>query len=581
MRGSESSSGRRWLETAAAGVLLVAAPVLHFWRGSFFYIRDDYTALCQMATETFLGYVNAADAEQWFPVFHVVYYALVGLFASRYDILLLVNCLLTGVCAFLLYRLFRRYWSWRVSVLLALLYAVSEVHAPVVWHSYNICYGLALLFYLLGLLAADAYVRRPGPARLVLCGLLAGAAILSHSYAIMAIASFPLYGLVLGGERRWSRFVRLGGAVLCVYILFALGYMRFAGMGAAHSQAEGPIRVGWRTIRFLAAGALSRPVEIFSGDPRSFMGVVGIAMVFLVACMCLLLLLSERGERRVGLGGTLLVLGYWLLGVVRPLWKYPGEVFYAGRYSSWAAFGSLRAYTILVGVVALAWLIQDARSHRGDVRRSCANAVLFYGAVVVPLFMVPPLETVGLWAMHASSAVIIAGLLLVLALASDRRQMSFALWGLGANIIGFSLVSLLRSQMDEYLFFALRYAIFNLLGFLVLFGAAWNSVAERLAPHRWVWVLPIPVLVASFVLQSGKTWAIEQDHLRLANMSRAWVYSVAPGRPAPERGKPDIDEEFVHPWLTPGEMRQIIYYLRERRGWDIEKEAQEAKRGSP
>ena len=87
-----------WQDLAAAALLLVI-PLLLFWRDFPFYMIDDWTALLQMAGHTSGNTCCFHDGDQWFPFFHLIYYGLVRLAGERYQLLVLVNCLGTGVNA--------------------------------------------------------------------------------------------------------------------------------------------------------------------------------------------------------------------------------------------------------------------------------------------------------------------------------------------------------------------------------------------------------------------------------------------------------------------------------------------------
>ena len=45
--------------------LMLVLPIVVFWRPSFFFILDDWTALIQMAHETLWKYLNQSDGELW------------------------------------------------------------------------------------------------------------------------------------------------------------------------------------------------------------------------------------------------------------------------------------------------------------------------------------------------------------------------------------------------------------------------------------------------------------------------------------------------------------------------------------
>ncbi len=65
-------------------LLLLAVPVIIFWRPIFFYMMDDWTALIQMVQYPFGQYLVTPDGEQWFPFFHLIYYGLVKIAGLHY-----------------------------------------------------------------------------------------------------------------------------------------------------------------------------------------------------------------------------------------------------------------------------------------------------------------------------------------------------------------------------------------------------------------------------------------------------------------------------------------------------------------
>ncbi len=210
-------------------------PVLLFWRPGFFYILDDWTALLQMAEHPFGEYLLVPDGEQWFPFFHLVYYGLVRLTGEHYTFLVLVNCLGTGVNAFLVYLFFRRHLDPGLALTLSALYAGAAVHHAIAWNAFYLGYLLSLGFFLGALLLTDAYLRTGGGTRLGgiwLCALLS---LLSHNYPLVGLLALPLYVLLVGGDCG-RKFWALAATVLGVYVIFALGYVSFAGVRAAASH---------------------------------------------------------------------------------------------------------------------------------------------------------------------------------------------------------------------------------------------------------------------------------------------------------------------------------------------------------
>jgi hypothetical protein len=224
------------IQPLKAALLFLALPVIIFWRPIFFYILDDWTALIQMTALPFGRYLVAPDGEQWFPFFHLIFYGLVKTAGERYSLLVLVNCLGTGVNAFLLYLFCRRHWPWGLALTLSLFYAGAAVHHAIAWNSFYVGYLLSLGFFLGALLLTDSYVKAPGGARLWGIGLLAGLSVLSHNYTLTGLAALPLYALILGEGDGRRKFWPLALTVGVVYLVFTIGYLIFAGAPAAASH---------------------------------------------------------------------------------------------------------------------------------------------------------------------------------------------------------------------------------------------------------------------------------------------------------------------------------------------------------
>ncbi len=175
------------------------------------------------------------DGEQWFPFFHLIFYGLVQMAGERYYLLVLVNCLGTGVNAFLVFLFFRRHLSYGLALTLSALYATAAVHHAIAWNSFYVGYLLSLGFFLGALLLTDDYLRSKGHARLWGIGLCAALSVLSHNYPLVGLLALPLYVLLVG-EDCGRKFWALTGTVAAVYLLFALGYVSFAGAHAAASH---------------------------------------------------------------------------------------------------------------------------------------------------------------------------------------------------------------------------------------------------------------------------------------------------------------------------------------------------------
>lgn len=219
-------------------ILLLLTPTLVFWRPHlpFFFIEDDWTSLIHMAELPFGQYLLQPDGEQWFPLFHLVFYGLVKMAGERYWLLLLVNSLTTGVVAFLLYLFLRRHLDSGMALVLSLFYAGAALQHAVVWNAFYICYLLSLGFYLGALLMTAAYSRSPSCLRLLGVGLFSLLAILSHNYPLLGLAALPLYAALLGAPGARGRSWPLAATVGLVYLAFALGYFLCAGFPAAVSH---------------------------------------------------------------------------------------------------------------------------------------------------------------------------------------------------------------------------------------------------------------------------------------------------------------------------------------------------------
>ncbi|MCL4502546.1 MAG: hypothetical protein M1438_11965 [Deltaproteobacteria bacterium] len=218
-----------------AALLLVALPVIVFWRSNFFYIIDDWTTLLHMVQYPFGKYLVTPDGEQWFPFFSLVYYGLVRLAGEHYSRLVLVNCLGTGANAFLVYLFFRRHLPAGLALTLAAVYAVAAVHHAIAWNAFYVGYLLSLSFFLGALLLTDAYLQNGGGSLLFGVGLCALLSLLSHNYPLVGLLALPLYAFLVWGDFG-RKFWALTGTVAVVYLLFAAGYLTFAGLHAAASH---------------------------------------------------------------------------------------------------------------------------------------------------------------------------------------------------------------------------------------------------------------------------------------------------------------------------------------------------------
>lgn len=257
------------LTNPVLAIFFLVIPVIVFWRSYFFFIVDDWTALIQMVENPFWRYLHAMDSEQWFPMFHLVYYGMIQIAGPHYSILVFINCLLTGITAFLVFQFFRLHLHRSLALILSLIYAGAAVHTATVWHPYNVCYILAFGSFVGALLLTDGYLQRPSWLTLIGIGLCCLLSLLSHSFAILTISAVPLYGLLLGpvGPRR--DFWPLAAVIAVLYLGFAAGYFTFAGVQAASSHNNdlfSALPGLFYYLYVLCGGVLAPNYHLFSRD---------------------------------------------------------------------------------------------------------------------------------------------------------------------------------------------------------------------------------------------------------------------------------------------------------------------------
>jgi hypothetical protein len=217
-------------------LLLLALPVIIFWRPIFFYMMDDWTALIQITHYSFGKYLITPDGEQWFPFFHLIYYGLVHLAGLHYSLLVFINCLATGVNAFLVYCFFRRHFNPNLALGLSIVYAVAALQHTVAWNAFYFGYALSLGWFLGALLLTDSFGRAPSGLKLGGIGVCALLSILSHNYPLVGLLALPLYLLLMGKYPSRRAIWQVAGVIGAVYLLFAIGYWSFAGVQAATSH---------------------------------------------------------------------------------------------------------------------------------------------------------------------------------------------------------------------------------------------------------------------------------------------------------------------------------------------------------
>ncbi len=216
-------------------LMFLVVPVALFWRPSFFFIRDDWRTLTIMVENSFGQFLLKPEGEQWFPLFHLIYFTLIKVFADRYSFLIIFTCLATGLNAFLFFLFCRRHLSYKLALILGLGYAVGSAHNATAPMAFYLSFILSLTFFLLALLLTDGYCRAPSPLKLLSVGLCAGCSITCHNYTLPALLILPAYPLLVGTrEKRRSAWVLLI-VMLVVILLYLWCYFTFAGLSAVSS----------------------------------------------------------------------------------------------------------------------------------------------------------------------------------------------------------------------------------------------------------------------------------------------------------------------------------------------------------
>ncbi len=302
---------------------LFAVPVAVFWRPGlpFFYILDDWTALLQMTGTSWWRYLTAPDGEQWFPFFHLVFYPLVSYAGENYALLLLINCLGLGLNACLFYAFLRRLFPVSLAYGVSLLYALAAAHHSLAWNAFYLCYLLSLTFFLLALLLTDGYGRRPSWGKLLGITLFSLLSILSHNYTLSGLAALPAYLLLLGTAEKGRRALTVSAALAVVYLLFAWGYLHFAGLPAltSHNRAILSRLPGLLYLWHIFGSALLSPfLYLFWGHYHFPVWTYVVGVTTLAACLLALGAWGDPWHKRVGLFALLLnLLPFVLISLAR------------------------------------------------------------------------------------------------------------------------------------------------------------------------------------------------------------------------------------------------------------------------
>ncbi|MBI4643892.1 MAG: hypothetical protein HY743_09295 [Deltaproteobacteria bacterium] len=377
-------------------LLFLALPVALFWRpGLFFFIEDDWAFLSQMVSHPFWQYLLMPDGEVWMPLSRAIYYGLIHTFGEHYGSLLLINCLVGGLLAFLYYLFLRQHFRPLTALVLGLFYGGAAALTSLNQVAYYINALLCYIFFFFFLLLTDRYLHSSSRVLLAGIALCVWLSLISWNFTILAVWALPLYIGILGGNGERRKFLAVSAVVALSFLTFTLGYFAFAGFTAAASHNRG-IVAGWPGPAYLL---------------------------------------------------------HWLFGACLSPFFY-----------------------------------------------------LFWGHYHYPV-----------WAYALGGAALVFSLGLIWRW-GDLKERRLGLWALCLNALPFFLVSLARYQRGVNQAFAPRYAVYTLMGALILLGTAWGILKRRLRPGAGVRLLPLVVLA---VMVAGQVLSLPQWEKLYGGMSRA------------------------------------------------------------
>jgi hypothetical protein len=359
------------LPTHIIFLTLLLVPAAFYWRYDLFFLWDDWTELDFISHNNFTTYLIKPNGEIFFPFFHLIFYALVKVVGEYHGFFVLVNCLGTGVAAFLIYLFFRNHLSSNLSLLLSLLYAGSAVHSAIAWNAFYLCYILCLIFFMAALLLTDSYIRSPSYMGLWGIGLFACLSIHSHNYTLLALVVLPLYVLFMGGVQARRKALSLAGVVGLLLLGFVGEYLTFAGLkSTAFFNPDGLTKVPDHTLlSFWFCGAFLSPVYfLFGGHFQVPLLSVVFGNLVLGICLLVIGVMGTPGERRLGLWALLLnALPFFMVSLGRYVFAY--DYAFMARYVFFTLVGAM----LLVG---LTWTILSRRLPAGNFRRLLALGII-------------------------------------------------------------------------------------------------------------------------------------------------------------------------------------------------------------
>lgn len=237
----------------------------------------------------------------------------------------------------------------------------------------------------------------------------------------------------------------------------------------------------------------------------------------------------------------------------------------------------LLAVGAVVGLVFLAFAggyfiyagFTAAASHNRGILAGLPGPAYFihwlFGALLSPFFYL-------FWGHYhyPLMAYVLGGAALALSLAviwrwGDMGEKRLGLWALVLNASPFVLVSLARYQRSVNQAFAPRYAVFTLIGALVLLGTAWSILQRRLGPGLAARLLPLGVLA---LMVGGQLLGLSHWDRLYGNMGLAardfYRHVDEPGAATRESAGEVIPPQFWYPerlHLTVGQALAIRRFL--------------------
>lgn len=175
----------------------------------------------------------------------------------------------------------------------------------------------------------------------------------------------------------------------------------------------------------------------------------------------------------------------------------------------------------VLGYFTFAGFTAAASHNRGIVAAFPGPAYLLhwlFGACLSPFFYL-------FWGHYhyPAWACVLGGAALLLSLVliwrwGDLREKRLGLWALTLNALPFLLVSLARYQRGVNQAFAPRYAVYTLMGALILLGLAWGIWQRRMRLRPAVRLLPLTILA---IMVAGQLFGLPPWEKLYGEMSRA------------------------------------------------------------